>query len=293
MMASPLALALASPSLAPWLSSEAAATSTALASAVALAAARTVPLAWLVPVFGGPRVAAPFRVGLGVLLALLCLPAVYPAVVPGPIGRSGAPALGPVAWALVGARELLVGATVGFCAAAMFAAAAAAGRLVDLARGTNVAEILSPTSGQRTSPTAELYVLLAMLVFFEVGGLGALATALGRSYEAVPVVPGGPSFAGLRPAAMLVITCVAKLLESAVGLAAPVLVAMWLGDAALGVLARVVPQLPLGLAAVPAKALLGLGLLLLGLGAVDAALAAGLPGWLVLWQRAFAVWRGP
>jgi len=274
-------------SLAPWLWPEGAATSTAVAGAVGLAAARTVPLAWLVPVFGGPRVAAPFRIGLGVLLALLCVPAVYPAV-----GSSGAP-LGPVAWALVGARELLVGATVGFCAAAMFAAAAAAGRLVDLARGTTVAEILSPTSGQRTSPTGELYVLLAMLVFFELGGLRVLATALGRSYEAIPIVPGGVTLEGLRPAATLVIACVAKLLESAVGLAAPVLVAMWLGDAALGVLARVAPQLPIGLAAVPAKALLGLGLVLLGLGAVDTALAAGLPGWAALWQRAFAVWRGP
>jgi len=270
---------------APWLWPEGAATSTAIAGAVGLAAARTVPLAWLVPAFGGPRVAAPVRIGLGVLLALLCLPAVYPAVAPG--------TLGPVGWALVGARELLVGATVGFCAAAMFAAAAAAGRLVDLARGATVAEILSPVSGARTSPTGELYLLVAMLVFFELGGLRVLATALGRSYEAVPIVPGGASLAGLRPAAALVIGCVAKLLESAVGLAAPVLVAMWLADAALGVLARVAPQLPIGLAAVPAKALLGLGLVLLGLGAVDAALAAGMPGWAALWQRAFAVWRGP
>ena len=280
-------------SLAPWLSSEGTATTTAVAGAVGLAAARTVPLAWMVPVFGGPRVAAPFRLGLGLLLALLCLPAVYPVFAPGAAGSSGAPAWGPVGWALVGARELLVGATVGFCAAAMFAAAAAAGRLVDLARGTNVAEILSPTSGQRSSPTAELYLLLAMLVFFELGGLRILATALGRSYEAVPVLPAGATVAGLRPAVTLVLACVAKLLESAIGLAAPVLVAMWLGDAALGVLARVAPQLPIGLAALPAKALLGLGLVLLGLGAVDTALAAGLPGWAALWQRAFMVWRAP
>ena len=271
-----------------------AAASTALAGAVGLAAARTLPIAWLVPAFGGPRLAAPFRVGLGVLLALLCVPAVYPALAsPEAFGSPGAPALGPLGWALMGARELLVGATVGFCASAMFAAAAAAGRIVDLARGTTVAELLSPTSGQRTSPTAELYVLLAMLVFFELGGLRVLATALGRSYEAVPIIPGAATLAGLRPATMLVIACVAKLLESAVGLAAPVLVAMWLGDAALGVLARVAPQLPIGFAALPAKALLGLGLVLLGLGAVDTALAAGLPGWAALWQRAFAVWLGP
>jgi len=277
----------------PWIWLEGGGTSTAVTGAVALAAARTVPIAWLVPAFGGPRLAVPFRIGLGVLLAVLCLPAVYPAVAPGALGSAGAPALGPVGWALVGARELLVGATVGFCAAALFSAAAAAGRLVDVARGTTVAELLSPTSAQRTSPTAELYVLLAMLVFFELGGLRLLATALGRSYEAVPVLPAGAMFGGARAAALLVIACVAKLLESAVGLAAPVLVAMWLGDAALGALARVAPQLPLGLAAVPAKALLGLGLILLGLGAVDTALADGLPGWAALWQRAFAAWRGP
>jgi len=280
-------------SLTPWLWWDAAATTSAVAGAVGLAAARTVPLAWMVPVFGGPRVAAPFRLGLGILLALLCLPAVYPVFAPGAAGSSGAPAWGPVGWVLVGARELLVGATIGFCAAAMFAAAAAAGRLVDLARGTNVAEILSPASGERSSPTAELYLLLAMLVFFELGGLRILATALGRSYEAVPVLPAGATLPGLRPAATLVIACVAKLLESAVGLAAPVLVAMWLGDAALGVLARIAPQLPIGVAALPAKALLGLGLVLLGLGAVDTALAAGLPGWAALWQRAFLVWRAP
>ena len=69
MAPAPLPLA----SLATWLWPEGAATSTAVAGAVSLAAARTVPLAWLVPVFGGPRVAAPFRIGLGVLLATVVL----------------------------------------------------------------------------------------------------------------------------------------------------------------------------------------------------------------------------
>jgi hypothetical protein len=43
----------------------------------------------------------------------------------------------------------------------------------------------------------------------------------------------------------------------------------------------------------PAKALLGLGMVLVGLGAVDAAWTVGFPGFLALVERAFAIWRTP
>jgi flagellar biosynthesis protein FliR len=70
-----------------------------------------------------------------------------------------------------------------------------------------------------------------------------------------------------------------------------VLVALWMTDAVLGVLGRAVPQLPIVFAALPAKALLGLGVVLLGMGTVDAALVAGYSGWQSLWERAFFLWR--
>jgi flagellar biosynthesis protein FliR len=263
-----------------------------LVGALGLAAARTVPIAWLVPAFGGARVAPSLRILLGVLLAVLCLPAVSAASGLTPPGSAGG-GLGPVGWVLVLARELLVGATVGFCVAAMFQAAEAAGRLADVARGANVAEVLSPLSDERTSPTGDLYLLVALVIFFELGGLRALAAGLGRSYEAVPVISIGTGGAGgaVRPVAELILACVGKLLESAVGLAAPVLVALWMTDAVLGVLGRAVPQLPIVFAALPAKALLGLGVVLLGMGTVDAALVAGYSGWQSLWERAFFLWR--
>lgn len=263
-----------------------------LFAALGLAAARTVPIAWLVPAFGGPRVGPSFRILVGGLLAVLCLPAV--SVASGLIATSGGGAgLGPVGWALVLARELLVGASVGFCITAMFQAAESAGRLVDVARGANLAEVLSPLSDERTSPTGDLYLLVALVVFFELGGLRVLAQALDRSYEAVPVIaaPRGSVAGVVRPAAELIVACVGKLLESAVGLAAPVLVALWMADVVLGVVGRAVPQLPIAFAALPAKALLGLGVVLLGMGAVDAALVAGFSGWQSLWERALLLGR--
>jgi len=256
-----------------------------LVAALALGAARTLPLAWLVPALGGPRVPVASRVALGVLLAILCLPVLLP------IASSTLAATGPAGGLLLVGRELLVGLSVGLCAATVFRAAEAAGRLVDVVRGANLSEVLAPLSDERASPMGDLYLLLAIVVFLELGGLRVFATALGRSYEAVPVGLVAPDAPALRSAAALVTAAVAKLFESALGLAAPVIVAMVLADAALGVLGRAAPQLPLALAAVPAKALLGLGAALVGIGAVDAALVSGFPAWAGLLERAFGVWR--
>ena len=242
--------------------------------ALGLGAARTIPLAWLVQALGGPRVAGTVRIGLGVMRAGLWLPARASA----PLGM-----LGPVGWALLVARELFVGLTVGLCVGAAFRAAEGAGRLVDLARGATLAEVLSPLSDERTSPTGDLYLFVSVIVFLELGGLRLFANALGRSYQAVPV-GGALTAQRLAPVALLVTTSVARLMESALGLAAPVLVAAWLADVVLGMVGRAAPQIPLYFVAMPAKALLGLG-------ALDAALVAGFPAWVGLFERAFGAWQ--
>ena len=101
--------------------------------AVGLGAARTVPVAWMIPAFGGPLVPAPVRVGLGLALAALCLPRLIGQVP----GQAGA-----LLWALLLAREIAVGVTLGFVGSLIFRAAEAAGRLTDILRGANLAEVL-------------------------------------------------------------------------------------------------------------------------------------------------------
>jgi type III secretory pathway component EscT len=252
-----------------------------------LGVARTLPVAWLVPAFGGPRVASQLRIGVGLILALLGLPALLPG-----LDAAGLERAGPLFWALLLSREVLIGVTVGLVAACAFRAAEAAGQLVDLLRGANAAALLAPAADARPSPLGELYLLVATVIFLELGGLGRLAAALARSYQAVPlgvVAPGAA--AGLKGAAALITLASARLIESAVGLAAPVIVALLLADVALGAIARVAPRLAVHFAALPLKALLGVGVVLLGLGALDAALVRGFAGWLELAERGFLVWR--
>jgi flagellar biosynthesis protein FliR len=247
----------------------------------ALGGARTVPFVWLIPVFGGPSLPARLRLVLGLGLSALCFPLVA--------GR--VPSGGPVMWVLLSLREVGVGLVMGFVAACMFRAVEAAGRLTDIVRGANLAEVIAPGEGNRSSPLGDLLLLLAVVIFLEMGGAGILATALARSYEAVPLGAALPGPASLQAAALLVIVASAKLIEAAIGLAAPALVALLLADLALGALGRAVPQIPLYFAGMPAKALLGVGAVLAGLATLDSALTVGFRGFLGLLERAAQLGR--
>jgi len=251
-----------------------------LALALALGAARTIPIVWLVPAFGGRALPVPLRLGIGLLLASFSLPQ----LTAGAAGMmSHTPGL--AALLLIVARELLTGAAVGLLLSFFFRAAEAAGGLADVLRGASFAEVLAPDSGRRSSPLAALYLLLATVIFLELGGVGRLCVALARSYEALPLGGESPPALGLQAQLQLVLVASAKLIESALGLAAPVIVALLLADLALGVVGRVTPALPVYFAAMPLKAALSVGIVLLGLAALDAALIAGWPAWLALAER--------
>jgi flagellar biosynthetic protein FliR len=251
--------------------------------AVGLGAARTVPVAWLVPPLGGARLPAAARLAFGLLLAALASPALAAGVERAGFTQGG------VQLVAVLARELVVGSGFGLVVSFAFRAAETAGRLVDVLRGAALAEVLVPTSEERASPLAALYGLLAALVFLELGGVPRVLEALVASYRAVPLAATLPP-ATLRAAAAVVVVASARVLEVSVALAAPVVVALWLTDLALGMIARVAPQVPVYFVGLPAKGLLAVGVVLLGLGALDHALGGELPGWLELGRRWLATW---
>jgi type III secretion protein SpaR/YscT/HrcT len=240
-----------------------------------LGASRTLPLSLMIPTFGGPALPMPIRLGLGLGLAVLCFPVI--ALQPVPSGAVG--------WTVLLFREVFVGVVMGFVVACLFHAVEAAGRVTDVLRGANLAEVMSPLSDDRSTPLGSLFLLLAIVVFWEMGGAGYLITALARSYEAIPLTAGAPSL-GVQRAAILVVAASAKLIESALALAAPAVVALLIADLTLGALGRASPNLPLFFVGMPAKALLGVGMVLLGLGTLDAALGAGLRGFQALLERA-------
>ncbi len=249
--------------------------------ALGVGSTRAVPIAWLIPAFGGQNVPAQARMGLGLALAVLCLPQIMPAM-PDQAGM--------MFWILLMARESAVGFTVGFVGSSIFRAAESAGRLVDTLRGANMAEVISPVTEGRSSPLGDIYLLMTTVIFLEIGGVGFVSMALARSYEAVPLVL-TTTPASFGAAARLALLTSAQLFESSLALAAPAVVALLLADVILGAIARMAQQIPVYFLGMPLKGLAGVGIVLIGLGAIQAALLDGFRGWVTLVERAFIVWR--
>ena len=76
-------------------------------------------------------------------------------------------------------------------------------------RGANVAEILVPTAEERASPLGVLYLLLATIVFLQIGGVPRLVEALLSSYRTLPV-GGGLGEPAARRAAWVVVVASAQ-----------------------------------------------------------------------------------
>jgi len=215
-----------------------------------------------VPPFGGHVLPPPARILLGLCVAVLIWPNV-----PGLERRLE---LGELLVAL--AREAAIGAAIGFLAALPFRAVEAAGRLVDALRGANLAELLSPELGARTSPTAELYLRLTTVWFLASGAYRGVIFALADGFDRLPIGGGAALLSGPRTA----IAATGAVLEGAAGIALPALASLLLADLTLGVVGRAAPGLGLQGVLMSGRALVGVVVTALSLGVVLATVARGL-----------------
>jgi len=219
---------------------------------------------WIAPFLGGRLVPATVKTGLALLLTAV----LFPQVVGTTGALAGAP---PLLLAAVIGKEALVGAALGFVVALVFWAAEAAGRLADTARGANMAEVLVPQTGARSSPLGDLFIQLTLVLFIVLGGHRIFVMTLGNSFSVLPITH-FPSAGGLGGFALLCGRLTADLLLIALTLAAPVIAALFLADVTLGVINRFAPQINVFFIAMPAKALLGVAVLALSAGLLLSAL---------------------
>ena len=244
----------------------------AFAFVLALVLARTGMVVMLLPGLGEAEPPPIVRAGLALALSLLLLPGVAALVPDTPGPATGA--------AMIGA-ELLAGAVLGWLARLPALALAMAGAVVSYMLGLSSVLQQDAALGGQSAALARLFGLVAPVLILSTGLYALPLSALAGSYHIIP--PGG-----VLPAGMLADTVTQAAGASfglAVRLAAPFLVAGTIWQAALGLLARLVPQLQVYTAAAPGQ-IVG-GLVLLGLlasrilGAWSESLEAdwsGLPG---------------
>ena len=220
-----------------------------LAFAFVLVLSRTGMAVMLLPGLGEAEPPPIVRAGLTLALTALVLPGVAPLV----------PATSGVAAAGMIVAELGVGTLLGWLARLPAMALTMAGAVISYMLGLSSVVQTDPALGGQSAALARLFGLVAPVLLLSTGLYALPLSALAGSYQLIG--PGELLPAG--PLAETVTTAVAASFTLAIQLAAPFILVGVVFQVALGLLARLVPQLQAYTAAAPGQILGGLLLLML------------------------------
>ena len=193
------------------------------------------------------------KVGFAVVLSLVLVPLTQEHA---PVPPANFIALGEAV-----VRETLFGLGLGLAMNIVFMAMSAASHLIGVQVGFGLGGVLNPLTGSESGALDQFFMVLATLVFFTINGHYLVITALSETMVAVPLGSFDP-FA-ITPSG--VTTLMAGLTITAVRVAMPVMVALFLADFGMGLVARTVPQMNILMVGLPLKVGVGLVVLLAAL----------------------------
>lgn len=186
------------------------------------------------------------KVGFAVLFALVLVP------LQGDNLPAAPQQLGDVAVGVI--RESLFGLALGLGMNLVFIGMQMGSHIVGMQMGFGLGGIFDPVSGVENGVLDQFYALVATLIFFTINGHYMVIQTLAETVRAVPPGTFDPftvhSTAGI--AALM-----AGLMVSAIRVAMPVMVALFLADLGLGFVARVVPQMNILMVGMPVKVIVG------------------------------------
>ncbi|MBJ80579.1 MAG: EscT/YscT/HrcT family type III secretion system export apparatus protein [Myxococcales bacterium] len=218
---------------------------------VALILGRTMPMIVLTPFMGGKILPPELKMGMGVMLTILVWPLARQAItVDMPVSA--------VPFLLLMLKEVFIGFTVGFVNAHIFWAMEMAGRIIDTVRGSSMAEVMVPHTGQRATPFGQLYYQFMLVIFVAIGGHHIFIEAYFYSFTSLPIhehIAFGT--AAIEPFFDTMARMTAEILFIGVILSAPIVAATLISDIVFGILNRVAPQLNAYFMSMPVKAMGG------------------------------------
>ena len=195
----------------------------------------------------------PIRVRL--ILGLAITAAIAPGI-DNPQGIEPASAAG----LLIVAEQMLIGYAMGFSMRLVFSALDLAGSVFSYQMGLGFATSYDPMSTSQTLVVSEVLSFLALLVFLAINGHLMEISTLMQSFRVLPigVFPANASWSNLANAGIIVFS-------TGLLLALPIVVTLLITNTALGILARVSPQLNLIVIGFPITITLGFISLYVGL----------------------------
>jgi len=203
------------------------------------------------PFLGSRMVPAQLKVVFLIVLSCGLYPAVRMQKVPIPLGP------GHLSLLLLG--ELSIGLLIGFVAQVMFAGIQLGGELINQQMGLSMASVLDPQNNQQISIVTNFQYILAALLFFSGQAYHWFIYAMAESLHVIPLL----EFTAAETALTFLVGLLGKACITAVKIAAPLIVVLILTNIAMGLVARLVPQMNIFMLSFPVT--FGVGLIGLGL----------------------------
>lgn len=148
-------------------------------------------------------------------------------------------------------KEVAIGMLLGFVTGMAFWIAEGTGFFIDNQRGSSMAEMFDPMSGESTSPFGLLFARIIGVFFFVGGGFMAFLTIMYDSYVHWPVFSWFPKMEPAFPVVFLHV--LDKMMGLIVTFAAPLVIAMFIAEFGMGLMNRFSPQLNVFFLAMPVK----------------------------------------
>lgn len=174
--------------------------------------------------------------------------------------------LGTFAFLIMILGQLVIGLALGFAVLITFSAARSAGEIIDNLTGSTLSVVFDPLSGQHSPVIGRFYQLAFTACLFAINGHLLLVAGFRRTFVALPLV--GSVHPGKLAQAAGALT--GQLALSALEIAGPILVALFLIEMSLGLLARAAPQLNVLVLGLGVKALVSILLLIMFVPAIPA-----------------------
>ena len=199
------------------------------------------------PIFGD----APTPIKARVFLALALTLGLYPTLPTGWAPNMTADVVVVISYIF---RELLIGLTIGFIGRVAFDGLMTAAAVVSVQMGFSTASLFLPDYGEKMDGFSALHRMLVMMIFLSLGFHQIFLQAI---VDCLHLIPGGAAHLD-GPVVTVVIKMTSGIFAIAIQLAAPVLVALLFTMAALGLIARAVPNMNAFLMSFPASFIVGL-----------------------------------
>jgi flagellar biosynthesis protein FliR len=207
-----------------------------------------------IPVLGGNGIPAQVRIGFGIVLTLV--------IVPWQPLPASTEAMGFIGFAVSILKELIIGTLISFAATLTFGAVQIVGSVMGIGSGFESGRIFNPAFQDPGSAFDQLFTIIAMVLFLVIDGHHLVIIALAKTFEVIPVNGPLPIFATWTVIARMT----SQLILAGIQIALPIMAALTIADIALGLVARVAPQLQIYFLGLPLKvgiSLFGFGTLLL------------------------------